>query len=347
MENIIIWGCGVQGEVAYDRLKDRYNVIGVADNSKEKIGRKCTFAKSLTVLSIDEVKKTNARIFIASRFARDIAEQLLKVGGIESDKIFVYSVNENIESINGYLYNIEDAELEKKYRADVGVINTGKFLKKCYKDNISLDVLSFMSGGSGVLDYAVIKGVMQLLNLKTYLEIGTYIGESISIVSDVARHAYSITVPESHPMHMKYWCESFGMKDWSNKLVNKPNMIQYKVDSSKFDYSSLPEEIDLYFIDGDHSYVGVYNDTKLIFESRKKDSIVIWHDFKRPPNQLRLACMKAVEDVLQNEFDKVYLFDNCLCGIYIPDNYKSFINDCLGNDDNFYSYKLKMEVCIS
>ena len=81
----------------------------------------------------------------------------------------------------------------------------------------------------------------------------------------------------------------------------------------------MPNDIDLFFIDADHCYEGVYNDTKNVFSIRNKESIVIWHDFKRA-HEYRVEVINAVRDALNENFKNVYVTNNNICGIYLPEN---------------------------
>lgn len=50
--------------------------------------------------------------------------------------------------------------------------------------------------------------------------------------------------------------------------------------------SSLKGNVDLIFVDGDHSYDGVAHDTELAFEFAHEDTVFLWHDFYRFPNYI-------------------------------------------------------------
>jgi hypothetical protein len=52
-------------------------------------------------------------------------------------------------------------------------------------------------------------------------------------------------------------------------------------DSATFDYSPFFENVDLFFIDGAHSYEYVRNDTLHAFKCCKAGSILAWHDYGR------------------------------------------------------------------
>jgi predicted O-methyltransferase YrrM len=52
-------------------------------------------------------------------------------------------------------------------------------------------------------------------------------------------------------------------------------------DSATFDYSPFFRKVDLFFIDGAHSYEYVRNDTERAFECCKPGGLVVWHDYGR------------------------------------------------------------------
>ena len=89
---------------------------------------------------------------------------------------------------------------------------------------------------------------------------------------------------------------------------------------------------------------GVYSDTKNIFETRKKDSIVVWHDFRMQRNEYNTNVIRDVKDVFKN----VYITNNNMCGIYIPEKYVKDIplrELKYEEEDPLYTYDILME-CI-
>lgn len=204
-------------------------------------------------------------------------------------------------------------ELNKVRSLDLGL-----FLSK-NNSEIFLPNLTFIKGGSGTLDYAFLKACALYFNSKTYLEVGTYIGESINIISDVCEKCYSVTAGKDSPYYMRDWCKNENIPDYSDYLTTASNIYHcYCRDSKEFNYDCIDEKIDLFFIDGDHSYTGVKTDTEKIWNKSKGDSIIIWHDFKTDGVT---AVAKAVYDVLgEDNFQNVFCVDNNICGIYIPEH---------------------------
>ncbi len=50
-------------------------------------------------------------------------------------------------------------------------------------------------------------------------------------------------------------------------------------DSAKFEFSPFEKQVDLFFIDGAHSYEYVKSDTENALKCLKPDGIILWHDY--------------------------------------------------------------------
>ncbi|MCI8690230.1 MAG: class I SAM-dependent methyltransferase [Oscillibacter sp.] len=307
MTQVIIYGAGNTAKCAYDYLSQEYDVLCFIDGrNPEKWG---TVFCGKKICSPEILKDhQNTRIVIASIYADEI------LGEIE--KYRLSNVCKYECGITPYgpevIGNLKTA----------GTIDLGAFFHSDDK-RITCKELTFMPGGSGILDYMFIKKVAERFHCKTYLEIGTYIGESVNILTDCCEKLYSITAPLDSEFSMSHFCKWKGIPDYSGRLAKNPKITQYFADSKTFDFSQLPKDIDLFFIDGDHSYDGVYSDTKNIFSIKKEDAIVIWHDAKDALGAYNMDVVSAVQDALGDQFRDFYVTDRNMCGIYVPDNIKS------------------------
>lgn len=304
MDEIIIYGCGKVGKFAYDYLKNDCNILFFVD--KNKCGEKF---KEINIFSPQKLLEyQNIKIIIASDlYYYEMLEEIKNLG----------ITNPDIELFQIELTKTLPREIELKL--DKKTIDLGEFL---YNKKVELKCkeLTFLGGSSGILDYVFLKEIAYISKTEEYLEVGTYIGESINILTDCCKKLYSVTAPIGSEYSMRPWCKNYKIADHSDKLAYNKKIVHYYEDSKKFDFSKHADTIDLYFIDGDHSYQGVYSDTKNIFKNKKEDSIVVWHDFKIPRNQYNAEVVTAVYDALQEDFDNVYVVDNNLCGIYIPNH---------------------------
>lgn len=305
MEKIIIYGAGKLGSVAYEYFSDHSEILFFCDKDESKWGK---YKNGIKICPPELLKNhRDTKIVIASAFYREILQELAYLK-LENTSVFGVEVNSCL-SVN------ISSHLDKQ------TIDLGAFLYN--QDNIFCKELTFLPGGSNVLDYVFIKKIAEVIQAKGYLEIGTYIGESINILSDTCDVLHSVTAPLDAPFSMRNWCKMASIPDYSGRLSYSSKIIHHYGDSKAFDFSTIAAEIDLYFIDGDHSYQGVYTDTNNIFAAKKEDAVVIWHDFKILRNQYNSEVIKAVKDALGDKFDNVYVTNGNICGIYLPPKYQS------------------------
>lgn len=329
MERVIIYGAGKMGERVYECLKDIYKVMFFIDKdiNKQKRG-----AKGLEVFPPCKIKEyRNIKIIIASVYYK---EMLKDISAYMPNNISVWSEAE-----------IRIPNLEIQEQLNKRTIDLNAFFMQ--QDSIELNALTFMPGSSSALDYALIKMIAKVFERKVYLEIGTYIGESINSVIDLCEKCYSVTVsPYSVPYGMASWCRELNLPHYSGRLIDEKRCTTYYADSKNFDFSEIGNSVDLFFIDGDHSYEGVYHDSKNIFSVMKEDAIVIWHDVRKRSLEYNGEVVCAIRDALQEKFDHVFVCNNNLCGIYLPEKYQekfSRIELKYEEDAPLYTYDVKIE----
>ena len=83
------------------------------------------------------------------------------------------------------------------------------------------------------------------------------------------------------------------------------------------------EKYDLIFIDGDHSYEGILNDTKKTFYLRRsKKSVIVWHDYGWTTEKVRYSTLKAILDGVPDIYHKnLFHISNTLCAVFLPDGF--------------------------
>lgn len=330
-EKIIIYGAGNTGKSAYYGLRSRYDILFFIDSNKNIQG-----------------EGIEGKEICPPEILRDYPDTKLVIASIYHDEI-LKAVSVYRKS-NILIYSAQcDAMLDSDVaeQLDMRTIDLGIFFGQ--GKEIMLKELTFMIGGSGALDYAFLHQVAEKYCCRKYLEIGTYIGESINILTDCCDELYSITASLDSPYSMKEWCKIMGVPCFSNRLVYSSKIKQYLVNDSKsFDFSVVPDDIDLFFIDGDHSYEGVYNDTKNVFSIKKENSIVVWHDFKMA-GSYRTEVVTAVRDAIGDRFKNVYVTDNNICGIYLPEELQGeIVCKKAGYEENvpLYTYNTNLKVNI-
>lgn len=321
LENVIIFGASALGEMTFIYYKNIRKILCFCDNDVNKHN---TILNGLPIIAPEElIKFKDVKVIIASQYHREIAKQLSMLGITDFEKSPV-----------GVVHEAEGME-----NFHITAVNLGDFLIKT--KHLTFDNLTFINGGSGILDYAFLKSLMLNLNLSMYLEIGTFLGESIDAIHDVAEKCYSISLPNET---LGSFMSEKGKKNFGRYFsYNKQNVIHFETDSKIFDYSLILDDIDLVFIDGDHSYQGIYIDTKRIFDFiRPEKTVVVWHDFKIG-DFYRKDTVKAIFDAVPLTYQKnIYAVDNNMCAIYIPDKY---LNEFSFDSDPgiLFSYRTTIE----
>lgn len=334
MEKIVLFGAGKRCRDAIECLSGQYEICCIVDNDPAKKGKYIQGIKIVDSEALNQYR--DKKVVITPANYKDIARQLMEM---KIKNLYIYDESVLIREM------WQSVVLEKILCAHTFCL--GKFLQ-IVKDKtaLELDSVCFKSGGSGVLDYLLLKAVMIYFELHTYLEIGTYIGESIHNISAVADKCYSITVPETHPDSMKNFCKKYGMVDFSNRLMNRPNMIQYLADSGEFSFDEIKDKIDLYFIDGNHSMEGIQQDTEKVFAHKGENSFVVWHDVKKEGHQINEVTVEAISRAIGVEkLKNFYICDMNLCGIYVPNRYCELFDElCNYSRETLYVYKLQLDV---
>jgi hypothetical protein len=179
---------------------------------------------------------------------------------------------------------------------------------------------SFLPGTSPILDHALLKAFARKFENCNYMEIGTLRGESIANVADVTDNCLSITLGAEEMLKRNYSAKLINQLGFFSKDNKKIKTIEQ--DSTIFDFNSLREKFDLIFVDGDHSYHGVLNDTKKVFPLRKDaKSIIVWHDYSDNYEDVGYEVLSGILDGIPKDKQKnLYHVSNTLCAIYLEDN---------------------------
>jgi predicted O-methyltransferase YrrM len=189
----------------------------------------------------------------------------------------------------------------------------------------NLDCYSFLNGTSLITDLILLKSLAKKQENCSYLEIGSWRGESLANVSPVSKKCVSVTLSEIQMREMNF-DEGF-IKVHGIFSKNFENIEFIGANSHDFDFNSLNQKFDLIFIDGDHSYKGVLNDTKKVFNLRKdSNSVIVWHDYAFNTEDTRHSVLEAILDGIPKEFHKnLYHVSNTMCAIYIENkNFETY-----------------------
>lgn len=168
------------------------------------------------------------------------------------------------------------------------------------------DIIDKMDGGSFHNHYHIIYDIISSINGDnvTYMEIGSYAGASASLMS-------------SHPKVKKVYSLDIGnpiLKEIPIKNVNyfKTDMCQYTyIEGNSLHSSTVSKvkdeisEVDVLFIDGDHSYNAVISDFKSYSPLVKDGGYIIFDDYMdyRHSPEVKPSVDYIVKNLLKNKYD--------------------------------------------
>lgn len=155
--------------------------------------------------------------------------------------------------------------------------------------SVPVGVIHEESGHANHADMVYVCGIAAAVKANKIFEIGTYRGQTTVGLASVCKNAQVFTL--NHPpqedlryapfigMYIKKYSERVQSFGWW-KVGRRSNRIeQIFCDSTKFDTTQYRESMDYIFIDGDHSYSGVKNDTRISLEMLKPGGVIVWHDY--------------------------------------------------------------------
>lgn len=187
----------------------------------------------------------------------------------------------------------------------------------------SVDCFTFLYGTSMPIDMALLRELAKTFPSCDYLEIGSWRGESLANLSPVCRSLVSVSLSDAEMNSMGYGEKFTRVQRLFSKGLK--NVQHVEANSTRFDFKSLNKKFDLIFVDGDHSYEGVLNDTQKVFELLKdENSIIVWHDYVTNYEFIDWEVYAGILDGTSAEKrDKIYHIGNTYCAIYTNKKFNS------------------------
>lgn len=186
-----------------------------------------------------------------------------------------------------------------------------------------LNSFSFMGGGSLPTDIALLKSLCRRKENPTYFEIGTWRGESVRNVSDVAQECFTLNLSKQQMVELGMSEKYADAHAFFSKGL--PNVTHLEGDSRTFDYAGLNRKFDVVFIDGNHHHDFVKSDTRNVFKHLiHENSVVVWHDYAYSPEKVRFEILHGIlEGIPQEFYPNLYHVANTMCAIFIRGNFNT------------------------
>ena len=192
------------------------------------------------------------------------------------------------------------------------------------KEKETPTIHSFLLDGSSLItDMQLLVTLAGRKEMNSYLEIGTWRGESVHNVAKEIEDCTTINLSEKEMKAMglpSKYAEQHALLSKKN-----PKILHLQGNTKNFDFAGLNKKYDLIFIDGDHTYEMVLNDTQKVFANLlHENSIVVWHDYAFNPQKIRYDVFQGILDGVGLEnHDSLYHPKNTMCAVFIKGKFET------------------------
>jgi predicted O-methyltransferase YrrM len=144
------------------------------------------------------------------------------------------------------------------------------------KVDVPFGAIDEQTGKTNQAELLYVDAVAKFLRAKNIFEFGTYMGRTTYHLAGASPEAFVTTLDLPEEAGSKSW----GCLGNVYKGTERETKIrQLLCDSHKFDPAPYHQSMDFIYIDGDHSYAGVKNDTEKALQMLKPGGTVMWHDY--------------------------------------------------------------------
>ena len=228
---------------------------------------------------------------------------------------------------------------EHKIQQPLPVVDIAELLDQ---KEITVKPYAFLDGGCLVTDLALLRALASRIDDCNYFEIGTWRGESVANVASVAKACYSLNLCQKDIKDQGY--PDQYQKEYGALSKGYENIIHLRGDSRDYDFAGLNKKFDLVFIDGDHHYDMVRNDSQRVFSHFvHEETIVVWHDYAFNPETVRYEVFAGILDgIPESAHEHLYHVSNSLCAIYSKKPLKSREFTSPAHPDKIFDINIKV-----
>jgi len=142
--------------------------------------------------------------------------------------------------------------------------------------SVPVGAINELTGHPNKTDMIYVCAIAKSVKAKAMFEFGTYMGRTTYNLARNSPEARIVTLnlsPEADPTYGPYLGLFFKGKPESERIT------QIFADSRTFDTAQHRGRFDFVFVDADHSYEGVKNDTEKALELLSENGVIVWHDY--------------------------------------------------------------------
>lgn len=172
-----------------------------------------------------------------------------------------------------------------------------------------------ISGAHGLLYFSMVSLVLK--EAISILEVGTGNGNTTRILAKLFPLAtiYTIDLPKTDNKfkHLSWRNKNPGL---FNQNTNNPRIKFIERNSFFLPSITLPDKLDLIYIDGNHFNPFVAWDTVFAYHHIRKGGFVFWGDYHVGDGNDVRAVINFTEDIIKEEIDTLPLFSS----VYLPES---------------------------
>lgn len=220
---------------------------------------------------------------------------------------------------------IQDNDPWRKYvQREYGIeslplVQFTRLFPEVLKEKIKVDPYTFLDGGSMVTDLAALRLFTRRKPGCAYFEIGTWRGESAVNVAKEGAIVHTLNLSDKDMIRKHYGEDS--VKQIGLLFEDGLDITLHRGDSATFNFKGLDQKFDLIFIDGDHHYDAVKNDTLRVMDALvQENTIVCWHDYAYHPEGVRHEVMAGILDALPKDLhSRLIHISNTKMAVLLPE----------------------------
>lgn len=136
--------------------------------------------------------------------------------------------------------------------------------------------------GYGLPERIMFYSLARLYNANTVVELGVGAGYSTYWLCKGSGHVYGFDIwgPHAHNCYTGKPFDQWSSKEEVEERLHSQGVSNFTLTKCNLFETELPDigQIDLAFVDGDHSYAGIKNDFDKVLPKLRTDGLIILHD---------------------------------------------------------------------